>query len=112
MNKSLTAQLTYAIASEKKMLLVAKMIWRKQVDDALQLLSFMPKKTAKILWKVVRSAQANAVGNLWLESSGLFVDRVEIWRWPKLKRVRPVGRSRMHWYVKHRSFVKVVLATK
>lgn len=80
MNKSLTAQLKYAIASEKKMLLIAKMIARKPVDEALLLLQHLPKKTAKILWKVVRSAQSNAVNNLGLDASTLYVDRVEIGR--------------------------------
>jgi ribosomal protein L22 len=39
----------------------------------------------------------------------LKIETIDIGRGPKIKRVRPAGRSRMHWYVKHRAFVRVRL---
>ena len=109
---SLTCTLKYALSSEKKMSLVAKMVARKPVNEAMVMLQFLPKKAAKILWKVVRSATANAHNNLGIDTKSLYIDRIEVGKGPTLKRVRPAGRSRMHGYVKHRSFVKVILATK
>ena len=60
MNKSLTATLKYALTSDKKMSLMAKLIKGKNVEDALNTLAVLPKKAAKILFKVVKSAYSNA----------------------------------------------------
>jgi large subunit ribosomal protein L22 len=60
MNKSLTATLKYALVSDKKMSLMAKLIKGKKVEDALDTLNVLPKKAAKILLKVVKSAYSNA----------------------------------------------------
>lgn len=108
----MTATLKYAMVSYKKMGLIAKMVRNKKADDALQFLSFLPKKGAKIMRKVVRSAVANAVNNAWEDQNSLYIERVEVGRGPKLKRMRFVGRARIHGYAKHRSFVKVVLSSK
>jgi ribosomal protein L22 len=42
--KSMTATLQYAIVSEKKMTLIAKMVQGKKVYDAVVLLRHLPKK--------------------------------------------------------------------
>jgi large subunit ribosomal protein L22 len=107
--KSMTATLQYAIVSEKKMLLIAKMVQWKKIHDAVVLLRHLPKKSAEILLKVVLSAVANAKHNLQLEATDLKIQTIDIWRGPKIKRVRPAWRSRMHGYIKHRAFVRVVL---
>ena len=75
-------------------------------------LQYLPKKSAKILLKVVKSATANAHNNMNIDPATLFVKRIDVGKGPKLKRIRPSGRSRMHRYVKHRSFVRVVLDVK
>ena len=46
--------------SPTKVRKVAKAVKGKPVEDALNLLGFMPQRSAKILTKVVRSAVANA----------------------------------------------------
>jgi len=111
MSKSLTATLKYATLSEKKINVVAKMIQGKPVDEVLTLLKFLPKKSSAILWKLVKAASSNAEHNLNIKSNALIVKTVDVGRGPKIKRVRAVGRSRMHGYIKHRSFVRVVLDT-
>jgi large subunit ribosomal protein L22 len=64
MNKeNMTATLKYAIVSDKKMLLISKLVKGKNVQQALDILEYTPKKAAKILAKVVKSAAANAVTN-------------------------------------------------
>lgn len=109
---SLTATLKYALSSEKKMSLVAKMVARKSVADAMVMLQYLPKKAGRILLKVVKSATANAHNNLGIDTKTLYIDRIEVGKGPTLRRVRPASRSRMHGYIKHRAFVKVILATK
>lgn len=111
-NKSMTATLKYALFSEKKLSLIAKMIRGKSVPEALTLLRYLPKRAAATLFKVVHSATANATNNLNIDKETLYIKAVEVGKGPSLKRVRPVGRSRMHGYKKHRSFVRVVLDVK
>jgi large subunit ribosomal protein L22 len=111
--KSMTATLRFANSSEKKLELAAKLIRGKRVNDAILLLENAPWKAAKILLKVVKSALANVKHNLGIENEDMLViSRVDIGRGPKYKRYRFASRARVHPYVKHRSFVRVVLDIK
>jgi len=109
---NLTATLKYALVSDKKMSLVAQMVVWKKVDAALAFLKVLPKKAAKSLYKVVKSAQANATTNGSYDIAKLYVQKIETGRWPKIQRVRFASRSRISHYVKYRSFVKVFLHVK
>lgn len=95
--------------SYKKMNLIAKLVRWKTAHDSLTLLQFTPKKWAWILYKAVKSAIANAVNNWKFDEQQLFVEHILVGRWPKLKRMKFASRSRMHQYVHHRSYVKVIL---
>lgn len=108
----MTATLKYALTSDKKMLLLAKFVQGKDVTEALRMLEFTPKRAAKILHKVISSAVANATHNAGVSADGLVVQTINVGRGPKLKRMRFASRSRAHRYVKHRSFVRVVLHSK
>lgn len=80
---------------------------------ALDMLEFMPKKGARVLHKLIKSAAANAVNNNnKLPLDQLFIERIEVGRGPKIKRVRFVSRSRVSHYEKYRAYVKVILNTK
>ncbi len=109
---TVTATLKYALTSDKKMLLLAKLVQWKKVDEALRILHFTQKRPAKILHKVITSAVANAVHNNKMSPDALVVQTINVWRGPKLKRMRFASRSRAHRYVKYRSFVRVVLHSK
>ena len=111
-SKSITATLRSALSSEKQIELVAKLIRWKDVEEALRILKFTPKKAAKILEKVLKSAIANATNNAGLDPNSLKVARVDVGRGPKLKRIRFASRARIHPYNKYRSFVRVVLDIK
>ena len=111
-NGNMTAILKYAIVSDKKMLLISKLVKWKKIQDALDILEYTPKKAAKILAKVVASAAANAVHNDKKSLKYLFIDTVEVWRWPKIKRIRFTSRSRISHYERSRCYVKVILNTK
>jgi large subunit ribosomal protein L22 len=107
----MTATLKYAFVSHIKMELMAKMVRGKKVQDALDLLHFIPKKSAKNLYKVVASALSNAK-QAGKDVSSLIIDRIDVGMAPKLKRIRFVSRSRISHCAKYRSFVKVVLDNK
>lgn len=107
-----TATLKYATTSYKKMELVAQIVRWKKVFDALTLLEYLPKKACQILHKLIKSAAANAVENIWYNLNNLIIDTVYVGRGPKIKRMRFASRSKTHRYIKHRSFVKVVLVSQ
>ena len=54
------ASLSYATSSPIKMELVAKLVRGKDTTQALELLHFLPKKPARTLTKLIKSAQASA----------------------------------------------------
>lgn len=109
MNRNYTATLRYATLSYQKMNLIAKMVRGKKATEALDILSMMPKKAAQTLWKVIRSAAANAVHNADADMNELTVATINVSRGMLLKRHRFTSRSGVHRYLKHRSFVRVVL---
>ncbi|MBO4203962.1 50S ribosomal protein L22 [bacterium] len=107
-----SATLKYALLSDKKMNLIADLVRGKKVTDAFTILEHLPKKGAKILYKLLKSAAANAVTNEKLALDDLVIDRIEVGRGPKVKRIRFTSRSRISHYEKYRTYVKVVLTTK
>lgn len=102
------ATLQYAITSYKKMLIIAKLVQKKKVTEALPMLQLIPNKAAWLLASVIKSATANAKQK-WQDITNLRIARIDIGRWPKLARMRFVARSRVHGYIKHRTFVRVSL---
>ena len=107
MDNQVSATLKYALLSDKKMNLIADLVRGKKATEALSTLEFLPKKGARTLHKLIKSAVANASAK-WLP----VIDRIEVWRWPKIKRIRFTSRSRISHYEKYRCYVKVVLAVK
>ena len=91
---------------------MAKIVRAKKVVEILEQLKFIPKKTAYIFYKVITSAAANATNNAWYDLQDLFVQNVDVGRWPKIKRFRMVAKWSGHWYIKHRAFVRVTLWVK
>ena len=108
----MTATLKYALVSHIKMELIAKLVRGKKVQEALDLLNFVPKKGAKSLYKVIHSAAANATTTAGKNMENLYIQTIDVGAGPKLKRIRFVSRSRISHYAKYRSFVKVVLNSK
>ena len=111
MDNQVSATLKYALLSDKKMNLIADLVRGKKATEAMSDLEFLPKKWARTLYKLLKSAVANASAK-WLPVDQLVIDRIEVWRWPKIKRIRFTSRSRISHYKKYRCYVKVVLAVK
>lgn len=94
----------------KKANLVAGMVRGKKVQEALNLLRFMPKKAAKILYKVIHSAAANARHNYKQSIKDLYISRLLVTKGTTLKRSLPVSRGRTHPILKHTSHITVEVA--
>lgn len=93
--------------SSKKANLVAEMVRRKPVNEALNLLKFMPKRAAKILYKVIHSARANAETNFKQSRETLVVKEIIVNEGPTYKRFQPVSRGRSHPILKRTTHVTV-----
>lgn len=93
--------------SPKKMNLIAEMVRRKPVLEALDILKFTPKKAAKDLYKVILSAGKNAENNFQQDLKTLVVKEIIVNEGPTYKRFQPVSRGRTHPILKRTSHVTV-----
>ena len=89
------ATLRYARVSPQKCRLVADTIRGKTVDEALRTLTFTPKKSARIVKKVLESAIANAENNHQLDVDRLYVKEATVGKTMVMKRFRARARGRI-----------------
>jgi large subunit ribosomal protein L22 len=101
------AKLRYARVSPQKVRLVADMIRGKNVDDALKTLSFTPKKSAKIVKKVLESAIANAEHNHGADIDELKISNIQVNEAPTLGRFRARAKGRGTKIIKRNSHITV-----
>ena len=99
------ATLRYARISPQKCRLVADAIRGKNVDDALKTLTFSPKKSARIVKKVLESAIANAEHNHGADIDELKVATIEVNEAPTLKRFRARAKGRGTRIIKRNSHI-------
>lgn len=95
--------------SPRKVRLVADTVRGKSVSEALTLLSFVPKRAALPLQKLVLSALANAK-NLSMIEDNLIVKEMRVDAGPTLYRRQPRSRGMANPLRKRTSRVNVVLA--
>ena len=95
--------------SPLKVNFICKEIRGKQVDEALAILKFTPKKGARILEKVLNSAIANAEHNFGLNREDLFVSQAYANNAPVMKRWRPKAKGMAYPILKRSSHVGVVV---
>lgn len=98
--------------SPRKVRLVANLIKGKPLAVALERLTFLPKRAASPLKKILESAAANAVNNLKMSRERLVVKSVRVDKDIVLKRFRPGARGAAYRLKKRTSQVRVELAEK
>lgn len=106
------AEAKYVRISPRKVNYICKEIRGKDVNEALTILRFTPKKGAKILEDVLRSAIANAENNLGLDADSLVVDNCWANDGPTMKRWRPKAKGAAYPILKRTSHVGVVVKEK
>jgi len=89
--------------------MLADAIKGKPVDKALNMLRFMPQKSAGIIEKVLRSAVANADQQPDIDIDSLIVGNLLVDCGPMFKRFRARARGRGTRILKRSSHVTVVL---
>lgn len=106
------AKLKGARLSAQKARLVADQVRGKAVEDALNILSFSPKKAAVIIKKALDSAIANAEHNQGLDVDELRVATICVDEGPTLKRIRPRAKGRADRIMKRTCHITVTVADK
>lgn len=95
--------------SPQKARLVADEIRGLPVEKALAVLTLSPKKGARLMEKVLKSAVANAEQNHGLDVDDLMVSTVRVDAGGTLKRWRPKGMGRIRRRYKRRSHLTVTV---
>ncbi len=95
----------------KKANLVAELVRGQNATAALRTLKFTPKKGAKILYKLINSAVANAENNFGQNKNSLVIKEIKVSKGLRLKRYIPVSRGRAHPLQKDSSHIHVILGT-
>jgi large subunit ribosomal protein L22 len=108
------ARLNGSRLSARKARLIADQIRGKGVEEALAILDLSPKRFARPMAKLVRSAVANAEDRNTRDKAGidvdnLFVSHVSVDEGPSAWRIRPRAQGRAYWIQKRTSHVTVEL---
>jgi large subunit ribosomal protein L22 len=95
--------------SPRKVRLVLETIRGMPVQEALQVLEVLPQPSARIVWKVVRSAAANAENNFDLNPDALTVTKAVAGDARTLKRFRARSRGRVAPILRRYSHIEIVV---
>ena len=106
------AKLRHARISPQKCRLIADQVRGKPVEQALQILTFSPKKAAGIVKKVLESAIANAEHNEGADIDELKVSQIFVDEGPSMRRWRPRAKGRVNHILKRTSHLTVMVGDK
>ena len=106
------AHLRYARIAPRKVSVVLDLIRGQEVDKALAILQYTPKAASELLYKLVKSAAANAENNHTMDKNNLYVAECFVTTGPTLKRVMPRSHGRAYRILKRTSHITVVLKEK
>lgn len=114
MATEIKAKLNYCRVSSRKVRLVAGLIRGKKVDEALAAVSFVVKKSAPDIAKLLKSAISNAKNNYKIdtETSDLYIKEIKVDEGPSYKRYKPVWRGMAHPFKRRTSHITIVLAER
>ncbi len=104
------AKLRGAGLSAQKARLVADQVRGKSVEQALDLLTFSPKKGAAVIKKVLESAIANAEHNEGADVDELKVSTIYVDEGVTMKRIRPRAKGRADRILKRTCHITVKVA--
>ncbi|MGI6551686.1 MAG: 50S ribosomal protein L22 [Clostridia bacterium] len=102
----------YIRISPNKVRQVVDLIRGKDIDEALAILKFLPKRAAAPVEKVLKSAIANAEHNYDMDAGNLYVAKVYVDQGPTLKRYKPRAFGRADLIRKRTSHITVVVSEK
>lgn len=104
------AQYRQARASAQKIRLVANLVRNKNVQKALYILDYSPKKAACLVKKVLKSAIANAEHNHGADIDNLKIKTIFVNEGPTMKRMMPRAKGRADRILKRTSHITIVVS--
>jgi len=112
-----TASVRYVRVSARKARLVADLVRGKDVSEAIEMLTFVERKTAPVMRKLVESAVANAEqaarrDSVDLDIDTLYVKTVLVDQGPALRRYRPRAQGRAGKILKKTAHITIQLASR
>ncbi len=108
-----TAKVSFVRITPRKMGLLADEIRGKGINEALTILQFSPRKrTAQILYKLLRSAAANADQKGMVDVDKLKVAQILVGKGVTMKRFRPRAKGSAFPINKKTSHVSVTLSER
>ena len=107
--EQVTAKLSRLPISGFKVRLIADQIRGKQVGEALEILKFSKKASARNVKKLLDSAIANAEHNKGLDVDNLFISRITVDEALLFKRIQPRARGRADRIQKRNCHVNITL---
>ena len=105
----IVAKLNYLHIAPRKVRLIADSIRKKTVKEAETILSFVPKRAALPLRKLMKSAVANAKNTFGLDESNLFISKITVDEGPKMKTWMPRARGSPSMIQKKNSHITLFL---
>jgi len=106
------AKARFVRMSARKVRRVADLIRGKNVEEALNILTFTPKTAALVLEKTLKSATANALsveGTAKLKAEDLWIKKILVDGGPIMKRIRPMGMGRAYRIRKRTNHITIVV---
>jgi large subunit ribosomal protein L22 len=95
--------------SPRKVAVVAALVRGRSVEDALTILSHVPRRSAVPVRKAIESAKANADHNHGLKPSTLMITEISVTPGPRLKRYRPAAHGRALPFQRKTSHIRVLV---
>jgi large subunit ribosomal protein L22 len=103
------ARLSYARISSRKVKIVLDLIKNKSIDEAYAIVRYTPKAASELIYKLLKSAEANATNNNDLNRDELYVAEANATQGPTLKRIMPRAQGRANRIRKRTSHITIVL---
>jgi large subunit ribosomal protein L22 len=98
--------------SVRKANLVASLIRKKDVSNAISILKNTPKKSSLIFLKLLNSAIANAVNNHGMNAEKLFISLILVNEGPTLKRFQPRAKGSAYSIFKRTSNLTIEVSER
>jgi large subunit ribosomal protein L22 len=105
-----SAVLRNADFSAQKARLVANDVRGMSADKAIEMLTFVPKKAAKVIKKIVESAVANAEHNEGADIDELKISTIKVDEAPTIKRYKSRAKGRGNRILKRRCHITVIVS--
>jgi large subunit ribosomal protein L22 len=107
-----TAQLTMAMTSAQKCRLAADLVRGQMLEEAHRRLILEPKKAAKIVLKLIKSAMANAQQKGIADLDRLYVSEIQVGEGPRTRRFMPRAQGRADRILRRSSHIYLALSEK